>query len=189
VLVNGGRYTNPDAEWGTQQTVQFQTATATRPALGRQMAIDVKSRRDVSLWRVTATVAPDSSGAFVLGRLIFGTGSSIEIGNLILPLIAHVPGNCQLYLEPSFGGPDVFNCHVTLKPVSSPGRNILRTFIDASGGSEVLPRTAVSFYATSASTLNRNGLSPQALAVGESAPVYWFSSISAGGYGIAEHEI
>jgi hypothetical protein len=186
----GGRYVNPDAEWGTQQTVQFQTATPLRAALGRQMAIDVKSRRDVSLWRVTASVAPDSSGgAFVLGRLIYGTGSSIEIQDLILPLIAHVPGNCSLYLEPTFGAPDVFNCHVTLKPVSSPGRNVLRTFIDASAGSVVLPRTAVSFYATSASTLNRNGLSPQALAVGESAPVYWFSSISAGGYGIAEHEI
>lgn len=174
------------AKYGFEATVRFGSTLATSR---ETQAVDIASSDEVPLWRVSAF----SSRAGIqqlTARLIYGTCSTIELIDLVCPLVAYVPGNVQLYLQPQTNpfvlGP--MNGYVSARPVWSPGQQVVRSLADATAAAVNLPATAVSYTAYTASTLTVAGIGPIAVAVAETLRLIGPARLTAG-TGIAEHDL
>lgn len=173
----------PIVQAGFQATVCFTAGETPKPT----QALDVMDQAGLGVWRVSAV---SSEPAAVQGKLIYGTSSSFQVDNLLLPLIAYVPGNCGLYLLPRGGlapAADV-TVNVSCKLVggfSVP--QVLRTFHDAAAGALTLPASGVRYRALTASVVAVEGV-PVALAVNEVLHVTCPAVLSVGS-GLLEHEL
>lgn len=189
VLVPGLRVTQ-DAEpqgvqAGFQATIDWQPAVAGSPVAKERQAVDLQDLAGLGVWRIAAITRGTQR---VFGRLIYGTSSSFELGNIILPLVAYVPGNAQLYLLPEDTTPAARVCvGVSAKLVggfSSP--QIVRTFHTA--GATPLPSSGYRFTALAAATLTVEGVAGIAVAAGDSLRITSPSILTAGS-GLVEHEL
>lgn len=164
---------------GFQATVSFPPGTPQEA-----QAVDLMAPEDMGLWRVSAiSLAPVAMRA----RIIYGTSSSFRISNLRLPLVAYVPGACQLYLAPDVS-PVVADINVRVSAtLITNGLQVLRTFHDSAAAAVLLPPSAMRYTALTASTVTIEGIAV-AVAVGTDILLTAPSTLTAGA-GIAEHEL
>lgn len=163
----------------------FQASVSFPPGIPQEtQAVDLMAPENMGLWRVSAvSVAPVAMRA----RLIYGTSSSFQISNLRLPLVAYVPGSCQLYLTPDVS-PVVADINVRVSAtLITNGVQILRTFHDSGAGAVLLPPSGVRYTALTASTVTIEGIAV-AVAVGADIILTAPSTLTAGA-GLVEHEL
>lgn len=163
----------------------FQASVSFPPGIPQEaQAVDIMAPENMGLWRVSAiSLAPVAMRA----RLIYGTSSSFQISNLRLPLVAYVPGACQLYLAPDVS-PVVAGIEVRVSAtLITNGPQVLRTFHDSAAGAVLLPPSAIRYTALTASTVTIEGIAV-AVAVGTDIILTAPSTLTAGA-GIAEHEL
>lgn len=182
----------PPAAWGFQAVVRFQPGAVGQPERDKEtQAIDAQDDRSVRMWRVAARnqAVPTASGPRFIGRLIYGTSASIELDNLIGPIVAYVPGNVQLYVRPEDEPlTTAFNVSVSLKPVGGYSIPFVRTFHDfAVAGAVPLPQSGARFVALNNASVTVEGISV-ALTAGDTLPITNGSVLTAGA-GLVEHEL
>lgn len=170
--------------YGFSASVRFGASVATS---AEKQAVDIMANDAVPMWRISAF--SNSNDKQLLGRLIYGTTSSIELANLICPIVAYVPGNVQLYLRPSANPFLPAECigHVSVRNVTNAGAQILRTLNNAAGGVVDLGVSAVRFIALQNSTVSVAGFGV-ALLEGQSVELVGPARLLVGA-GIAEHEL
>jgi len=166
---------------GYQATVDWASGIAAK----ERQAVDLQDFSGMGVWRIAAVTRGDQR---VFGRLIYGTSSSFELSSIVLPLVAYVPGNAQLYLQPETSPPASRVCvGVSAKLVggfSSP--QIVRSFHVASA--TALPSSGYRFTALAASTLTVEGVAGIAVAAGDSIRITSPTLLTAGS-GLVEHEL
>lgn len=123
----------------------------------------------VGMWRVSATVVEGDVPA--LAKLTYGSGDATKvIDNVILPLIAYIPGYANVEVRPQ-ASPQVqtiVNC--TVVPVYGYSLQQVGQLFDASGGAVVLPQSIFGLTAYSAATYTPTG-APAPIAVPAGATV------------------
>jgi hypothetical protein len=192
------RYGGGGADWGFTSSVSW--AAGDEPVA--KVAIDLpptwlagKPRSNgpsdpayCALWRVSLQVETQSETPLQgLVKLRYGTGTStIQLNDLQLPIVAYVPGQCQVSLRPTIPIPLItaWGVGVTACPVSAPGKPVLRQFFN---GAADFQEGAVKFTALTAANLVV-GSGPVVLAVGDSIPLVSPSSLTSGS-GVVEFEL
>lgn len=170
----------PQVQAGLQTTVSFAAALQARET----QAVDLVASSHVGIWRVSAIA---SRPVRVNARLIYGTASSFTLENIRLPLVAYVPGNVQLYVNPEASPPaEAIHVRVSAKLVSS-GTQTVRTFHDATAGAVDLPASVASYTALVAGSVTVEGVAV-ALGVNQQLKVTAPAVLTAGA-GIVEHEL
>lgn len=169
--------------WGFQATVTFAAGT---PARRPTPSFDAANDHDVSLWRVSAQVSPaGDTTQRVLAQLIYGTGSSMQLSDIVLPLVAYVPGSVALYLYPESDVTSPIVVMGNVKPVTGYEAQTVRTWHETPGQ---LPPSVVTFTATGAGTVVTTQGVAVPLAIGQSIPIMGPSSLTAGS-GLGTHEL
>lgn len=173
--------------YGEQATISFPAPTVLVPQQQERPCVDVANDRAVSLWRVSA-VGLQPTQRWRL-RLIYGTASSIMLTDLEAPLVAYVPGSCQLYAFP-LAQTAKADLQVSLKPVAGYNLQHVRSISDNTAGVAPLslPSSGVRFTALIASTVTVAGA---AVALAANATLFLTgpATLAVGGLGIVEHEL
>lgn len=173
----------PDVQAGFQATVCFPAGKVAKETA----AIDVADESGLGVWRISAMGLQNTEA--VLGRLIYGTSSSLQLENIVLPLVAYVPGNAELYLRPLETGElaEQINVRVSLKKVGGFAVQVLRTFHNAASAPINLPSSSVRFTARQVCSVESNGFNVP-LAINESIALSG-PSVLLNGSGIVDHEL
>lgn len=155
------------------------------PTNQETQVVDATDTRE-RMFRVSAHIT-EGAGQAVRARMLYGThGGTLSLRNLLLPLVAWVPGNVQLYVEPV--GPVTAKLVVSVTCKLADGYaspQICRSFHSTPG--EILPPSAVRATMRAAGTITVNGVAV-VLAANDAIRLTHPAVLTAGS-AIAEHEL